>query len=167
MLIAFCDASQFSFTKDQFRGITRLEGHTIWLVDHLGNVNLIRWKSKRISRVCKSTIAAETTALLEAADTAYFLKLLYEDMLGVKEKIQIDCYSDNESIVQHLKTSNSVSDFRLRIDVSKLREMLTTKDIASVQWIDGKLQIADCLTKLRDDPNLLRAINQNSLVLRF
>ena len=117
--------------------------------------------------MCKSTIAAETMALLEAAYTAYFLKLLYEDMLGVKEKIQIDCYSDNESIVQHLKTSNSVSDFRLRIYVSRLREMLTTKEIASVQWIDGKLQIAYCLTKLRDDSNLIRAINQNRLVLRF
>ena len=51
--------------------------------------------------------------------------------------------------------------------MSRLREMLTTKEIASVQWIDGKLQIADCLTKLRDDSNLLRAINQNRLVLRF
>ena len=117
--------------------------------------------------MCKSTIAAETVALLEAADTAYLLKLLYEHILGVKEKIQIDCFSDNESIVQHLKTSNSVSDFRLRIDMSRQREMLTTKEIASVQWIDGKLQIADCLTKLRDDPNFLRAINQNRLVLRF
>ena len=47
-----------------------------------------------------SKIAAGPMALLEAADTAYFRKLLIEDMLGTKENIPIICYTDSESLVQ-------------------------------------------------------------------
>ena len=121
-------------------------------------------RAKKVKRVCKSTIAAETMALLEAADTAYFLKLLIEDMLGTKEKIPIICYTDNESLVQNLATSNTVSDFRLRVDIARLREMLATKEITKVNWIDTKKQVADCLTKQKDGPNLIRAINSNRLL---
>ena len=69
-IVDCCDASLR--TKDISQ-----EGHAIFLVDLAGTTNLIRWKSKNINRVCQSTIAAETMVLLEAADTAFFLKLLF------------------------------------------------------------------------------------------
>jgi len=158
-IVVFSDASHSSKTKEISQ-----EGHAIFLVDAAGNANLIRWKSKKVSRVCKSTIAAETLALLEAADTAYFLKLLYEDLLGTKKKIRIECYTDNKSLVQNLDTSNTVSDFRLRVDIARLREMLSTKEVSKVYWIDTKKQIADCLTKQSNGPNLIKAINSNRLL---
>ena len=94
--------------------------YAIFLVDIAGNANLIRWKSK-VKRVCKSTIAAETMALLEAADDAYFLKLQLEDILESKEKIPIFCYTDNESLVQSLATSKIVYDLTLRADIARIR----------------------------------------------
>ena len=87
--MAFSDASHSSKTKEISR-----ERHAIFLVDVADNANLIKdgW-----ARVCKSTLMQR---LLDAADTAYFRKLLIEDMLGTKEKIPIICYTDNESLVQ-------------------------------------------------------------------
>ena len=43
-------------------------GFVIFLVDEEGNANVLKWASTKVSRLVKSALAAETLALLEAAE---------------------------------------------------------------------------------------------------
>ena len=46
-----------------------------------------------------------------------------------------------------IKSSTGVSSKRLKIDIAAIRETIETGEIQEVQWIQGKHQIADVLTK--------------------
>ena len=57
------------------------------------------WRSKKLERKVKSTIAAENLALNEGAERsiylAHILKQLVDDI-----RIKIRCYTDNKSLVE-------------------------------------------------------------------
>ena len=134
-------------------------------MDKYGNANPLKWQSKKISRVVKSTLAAETLALLEAAETAYYLKRLWESIICTKSNIKIICFCDNKSIVEHIDTStNKVADYRLRVDISCLRDMLVRGEIEKIYWIDTKQQLADCLTKANASCNALVTTLRNNYI---
>ena len=79
-----------------------LVGRVIFLVNDSGNTNVLKWQSKKISRVVKSTLAAETLALLDAAETGYYIKRLIESFLGLNSgSIEVRCFTDNKSLVDH------------------------------------------------------------------
>ena len=85
-------------------------------------------------------------------------------MLNIKNTIPIKCFCDNKSIVQHLQTSNTVSDFRLRVDICCLRDMLAAKELNEINWISRDRQLADCLTKSGTNcANLMEVLKNNSL----
>ena len=85
------------------------------------------------------------------------------------EGLEIVCLTDNKSIVQHVnKSTKSVCDFRLRVDVACLRDMLQRREIASISWVSSENQLADCLTKSTAScKNLLKALRENKLDLRL
>ena len=143
-LVVYCDASYANLKGDASQS-----GYVIFLVDGSGNANVLKWQSKKISRVVKSTLAAETLALLDAAETGYYLKRLIESFLGVSNgTIEVRCFTDNKSIVDHVfKSTNKVADFRLRVDIACLRDMIRRQEISHIHWIDTASQLADCLTK--------------------
>ena len=140
-------------------------GFVLFLVDNHGNANHIKWCSKKISRVVKSSLAAETLALLEAADNAYFFKRLFESMMCIPNGIDIICFTDNMSIVEHISKSTSTgNDFRLKVDMCCLRDMVNRKEICALHWIEAKLQLADCLTKATASAkNLLDVLKNNRI----
>lgn len=140
---AFSDAAHANL-----KGQASQLGYCIFLVDRQGNANVLKWCSKKIARVIKSSMAAETLALLETADNAFYLKRLTESILCIPDCIEIKCFTDNRSIVDHVsKTTTSLSDFRLKVDMACLRDMLNRREIKSISWVDTKNQLADGLTK--------------------
>lgn len=160
-LIVYCDASYANLKGDASQS-----GYIIFLVDETGNANVLKWKSGKISRVVKSTLAAETLALLDAAETGYYLKRLIESFLGMKEDcIEVRCFTDNKSIVEHVfKSTNKVSDFRLRVDIACLRDMIQRQEISHIHWIGTTSQVADCLTKANcSSKNLSEILSSNLL----
>ena len=72
-LVVYSDAS---FVKKD--GRESQEGHLIFLVDKKGNSNILRWCSKKISRVVHSTISAEVIAAKNAMETTYYYKKFIE-----------------------------------------------------------------------------------------
>ena len=54
---------------------------------------------------------------------------------------------DNTSLIETLNSSNLLSDWHLRIDVARVKEMMAKKEIHA-EWIKGKEQVVDCLTKV-------------------
>ena len=54
---------------------------------------------------------------------------------------------DSDGLYSTITTLHEGADYRLRPTVSRLRDSLEVGDIGLMQWISGKLNLADALTK--------------------
>ena len=62
-------------------------------------------------------------------------------------KLPIEAYVDNKSLIDALKSTKFVTDKRLRIDISSVKEMISNKQIKKVEWTPTNKQLANCLTE--------------------
>ena len=144
-LLVFSDSSHGNLHDGGTQG-----GHFIALAGNNGIFSPLTWQSKRIRRTVRSTLAAETLAMTEAIDNAVFLASLYTELsLGkaAPSKLPIVCFTDCRSLWDALKSTKQVSEKRLRLEISSIRELLEQQQIKTVRWIETKSQLADCLTK--------------------
>ena len=142
-IITFCDASYANLPDRGSQG-----SYVILLCDRNGIVCVLDWQSRRIRRVVNSTLAAECLAATEAAKSSLSIQFFMTKALGSERpSVPITMLCDNKSLVDAVHSSTSVEDKRLQIDVSMLREMISTKDIEEFRWIPTNLQLANCLTK--------------------
>lgn len=139
-LIVMADASLGNLPDGGSQG-----GHLIMLLDSSGKISPITWKSKRIRRVARSTLAAETLSLSDALDTGMFIRTLYQELTG--RVIQIISVTDNKSLVDTISSTKLISEKRLRMEISCIKEMIETKSVEKLLWVDSSKQLADCLTK--------------------
>ena len=90
---------------------------------------------KKIKRVGKITLFAETLALEEALESCFMIKLL---LCGLANKemhpdlFQIDCYNDNKSLEDTVNSIKTVTEKRLEVDVCIIREMIEKNKLQSV-----------------------------------
>lgn len=139
-------------------------GYIKFLKDDCGNLSPIMWQSKRLQRVVKSTMAAETLIQVEAAEAAFWLSNLLTEVCGRNVLNSIICYTDSRQLFEAVHSIKSVVDKRLRIDLSILKEMIDRGEITDVKWIDSKKQIANCLTKRgASAEGLLRTLQRGGL----
>ena len=62
------------------------EGLIIFICDEFGNCFPLNWKSRSIKRVVRSSLSAETCAMVDALDAAYFMFSFKEILYGqIKE----------------------------------------------------------------------------------
>ena len=155
ILKVFSDASFNNLPNGGSQG-----GFVIFLCDHLNNASLIQWQSKRIRRVAKSTLAAECLALEDAVDAGFYLKCVVTELLGLApENVELRCYIDNKSLHDNLhSTTNVKEEKRLVLDIALLKEMMEKEEITSVEFVESKEQLADCLTKQGASAELLRGV---------
>ena len=121
-------------------------GLIVFLVSSEGIRCPLYWQSRKARRVVKSTLAAETLGLIEAAEAAVFISRVISDLLNCVN-LKIQCFVDNKSLVDALHSSHRVEDKRLRIDVAVLQDMLSREEVTSVKWVNTEDQLANCLTK--------------------
>lgn len=144
-IVAYSDASFANLTDGGSQG-----GYIIFLVGNNHKYTPITWQSKRIRRVVKSTLAAETLAMVDMSEACLFYRKLLLEILQLKdepENIKIICKTDNSCLFDSVHSSTQILDKRLRIEMAILREMLERKEIAEFSWIPTNGQVADCLTK--------------------
>ena len=112
--------------------------------------NLISWQSKRIKRVAKSSLTAETLASSEGVNSASYISTLFAEIMSGNTdnfKLPIEAYVDNKSLIDAWKSTKFVTDKRLRIDISSVKEIISNKQIKKVEWIPTNKQLANCLVK--------------------
>ena len=105
----------------------------------------VLWQSKKLNRVVKGPFAAETMAAAEAADAGVLAANIAEEIFGV-EKIKVICHTDSKSLVDHMETTNVITDHRLRIDIARLKEMVSIREV-QMKWVPTEKNLADALTK--------------------
>ena len=124
--------------------------YLIFLTGKDSKCNLISWQSKRIRRVVRSSLAAETLAMGEGIDAALYISVLYNEIMHGQSKrkpLSIKGYTDNKSLCDALKSSKYVTDRWLRIDIGALKELIRDENVEEIKWVDNKNQLADALTK--------------------
>ena len=137
----FCDASYANLHDGSSQG-----GFIVFLNDQTDLCAPISWASRKLKRVVKSTLAAETLAATEAVDSAFMISKILCEILDEDNNREIVVHTDNKSLYDTVRTSNVATDKRLRVDIAYLRETLE-KDNVSFKWIESSGQIADALTK--------------------
>ena len=128
-------------------------GHLNVLMGKEGIFSPVCWQYKRIRRVVPSTLAGETLALADGIDHAIFLSSLYSELTTgnvTKGILPVICVTDNYSLVDAIKSTKSVTEKRLRLEISGIKELIQTKRIQHVLWSATKEELADCLTKKGD-----------------
>ena len=138
-VVAYSDAAHANLPSGSSQG-----GMVVFLAGN-GRVSPIAWQSKKLDRVTKSPLGAETMALAEAADTGVLIVRMLEEILR-RNFPPVTCFTDSKSLIDHLATSHVVQDKRLRIDVARLREMVEKKEI-HCNWVRTEQQLANSLTK--------------------
>lgn len=141
-LHVFSDASHANLPD----GYSSAEGFVIFLADSSGACCPVAWSSKKIRRVVKSTLAAETLALLDAVDVCLYIKHIFCELLQ-NAAIDVKCHVDNRSLWDNVYSTKSAAEKRLRIDIASIKQMVETKEITGLFWINSEKQLSDCLTK--------------------
>ena len=139
------------------------EGHVVFLYDQYDKCSTLSWRSNRIKRVARSTLAAETLSFMEASDTAFFIsRLLNEITRKPINYVSINCYTDSQSLFETIGTSNLTTDRRLRVEISAIREMVNRNEIR-VHWLRKDKQLSDVFTKKGASyTSLMRALQAGS-----
>lgn len=140
-ILAFPDATYGSLEDGSSQG-----AFMIFVAGKGDLVTPVCWQSKKLNRVTKSPLASETLALSEAADAGFLISAMIQEIFQIPFLPEVECYTDNNSLNDTLKTTNVITDRRLRVDIARIREMVKQREI-KVKWINGRQQIADCLTK--------------------
>ena len=116
-------------------------------------VNISGWKTKKISRVCRSVKAAETRALENAIDdavnTARVIKEIYTGKINLRnpEQIPVDAFTDSKSLWESIHNSRQCEGKMLRTCIANIKEMKQLGYLRSVTWVPTNKQLADCMTK--------------------
>ena len=149
----YCDASFGNLERGGSQG-----GYIIFIADEYGNKCPVTWQSRRLRRVVKSTLAAETLALLDAAEAGVYIANLFAEIMNTPvSSLLVKCYVDNKSLVEALYSTKAIEDKQLRINMAVLRDMLAKADVYSVSWIQSSRQLANVLTKRGACPSSLLA----------
>ena len=139
-LICYTDASYASLPGGASQGayIMFLKGPN-WIYSP------IAWKSSKIQRTVKSSLAAESLAMQEGADHSFVIVSFIKKITGTSPKLILRTESD--SLQKNLPTTNKFTEKGLNMDLSIIREMLEMKEIHEVEWVPIDVKLADCLTK--------------------
>ena len=97
-------------------------------------------------RVARSTLAAETLSFADGMDTAQFVGQLSEEMQLISSDTPVKMITDSRSLFDAANTSSQITDRRLRVEMSAIRESKEKGEVEIV-WTSGEKQLADALTK--------------------
>ena len=144
-LVCFSDASFANLKGNSSQG-----GFIIFLYRSENLFSPIAWKSFKIKRVVKSTLAAETLALEQALEMRFMMKSFLCELLNKEisnKVVPIKCYVDNKSLVDSIFSTKTLTEKRLKIDICIIRDMLSKNEVYSIEWCKSEAQLVDCLTK--------------------
>jgi hypothetical protein len=154
-LVLFSDAS-FANLPD---GTSSAMAYILFVVSPQA-VCPISWVSKKIRRVVKSTLAAETLALQEGLEESIYMSKMLNDLFP-KLKFPVTAKVDCKDLVEGVYSTKPVTSKQLRIDMAYIKQCIADKIVDSINWVDTKDQLADSMTKKGSSSERLLQIFQS------
>ena len=112
-------------------------------------VSPLFWKSKQITRVCKSSKDAETRAGGKCVEDAIYLAQRIEMVLfgNNDSRIKVEIHTDSEPLIESIRSTKRVENKALCQEVGAMKEALLRGEVTSYSYISTKENPADKLTK--------------------
>ena len=156
-LIVYCDASYANLSNGSSQG-----GYIIFISGKNGTLAPICWSSRKLRRVCRSTLSAETLAAIEAIDSSFWLQKIVNELSDFALGTTV-VRTDNKSLYDNINSTKAAEEKRLRVDIAAIRESVERREI-NVEWIESSQQLADVLTKQgANNRNLLNVLRKSKL----
>ena len=142
-------------------------------------LTVVDWASKKLTRVCRSSLAAEAQTMATAVDQLEWTKTMFALMLWPNQK------PDNEEVMKWLGESPMITDARALYDAStsmspgaKLAERRTAIEIqicvermqaagGALRWCNSHQQLADGMTKASARSKLAHELQRGVHCLRY
>ena len=163
----FCDAS-FNNQDDKLRST---EGRVLLLENKdSSKSNLFSWKTKKISRICRSVKGAETrsleTGLDEAIHFARMVKEIYDGKVDLKspKQVQVDALTDNKGLWENLHNTRQFDDKLLRNSVALMKEMVERGEVRKIDWVETSRMLADIMTKQGGNGSWIKNVVSRNIV---
>ena len=115
-------------------------------------VSVLSWQSKKIKRVVRSSLAAETCSMSTCQEHHDWMRTMWEQMTRsdfVLEKYEHFLTARPSILVTDCKSLYDAipsTDKRLAIELAIVKAKAVSGE-TDLRWIDARCQIADCLTK--------------------
>lgn len=154
-LSVYCDASYGNLPSGGSQG-----GQIVFLSDENGSLSPLSWTSRKVRRVCRSTISSETMSMLDAVDMSIWIMHILKDITGNQPK-GAKLKTDSKSLYDAAHSTTAVEEKRLRVDIAAIREEIRKRSI-TVDWIPKSEQLADVLTKQGANRDCLLTVLRNS-----
>ena len=134
------------------------------MIDKSGCANLISWQSRKLKRICSSTLSAEALAAIDALNAGILFRHLLIEVCKLS-KIGLRIITDSKSLTDTVSLLTVIEDKRLRIDIASLRESIQSDFVEGLYWVPSALNLANPLTKQgASNTYLIEVLNHN---LRF
>ena len=85
-----------------------------------GKYMLLDWQSRKLKRVVKSTLTAETLALQEVIEAAIMIKAMFLEILNVdahNQILPIKCVTDSKSLHDAVYSTKTLTEKRLKTEL--------------------------------------------------
>ena len=122
-------------------------------------LSIVDWSSKKLARVCRSSLSSEAQAATAAIDTLEWIRIFWSLLLWPTLRYEEDAIlsktgespilTDAKALydaVKNLAAANKVSDRRTAIEVNIIRDRLQALG-SKMRWLNSSQQLADGLTK--------------------
>ena len=157
----YCDAS-FNNQDEKLRST---EGRVLLLENaDSRKVNLFSWKTKKITRICRSVKGAETRSLENGLDDSiHFARMFYEIFTGKvnlksPKQIPVRAATDNKSLWENLNNTRQCDEKLLRNSIALVKEMVARKEVQTVDWVETSDMLADTLTKRGGNAGWIKSV---------
>ena len=141
-LLAYADASFNNLGNGASQG-----ANICFIVGENGKHAVISWQSKKIQRVVKSTLGAETMALMTGVENCILFSAVVNELYQMSINLSVYGVTDSKSLFDAVYSSKTLEDSRLKIDVAVLRDYLRKNEVKAIGWVATVDQLADALTK--------------------
>ena len=139
-LVVHCDSSWNNLPNEGRQG-----AYVVLLKDDNNRIAPVGWSSTKIRRVARSTVTAETLAMLDACDAAFPLSKIALETLQLS-MVDIHVMTDNKSLFDNIHSSKVTTEKRLVVDMCAIREMANKKEIV-LHKIASDKNLSNVLTK--------------------
>ena len=151
--------------NNQDRKIRSTEGRVLLLQNkNTLKANVFSWKTKKISRICRSVKAAECRALENGLDEAVFFARMAKEIfdgetnLKAPKQIDVEAATDNKGLWENLYNTRQCEEKLLRNSVALIKEMLENSEVKKVKWVATSLMLADIMTKKNGNGSWIKEV---------
>ena len=146
----YCDAS---FAK--LNNHDTVLGDLVTLEGAGGAIAILEWSSNKSKIPSNSPLNGESEAAMQAQGKISYYRHVLKQIFGVNLPGVI--VTDSKSLRDAVYSDNPVKDKRTAINITILRSVMQEDDI-SVEWLSGKTQPADLMTKPSVNPVVVRTL---------